>query len=154
MTHMAEPSRMSSELARHHQLHGVQPVLTVADLPAAVRYFSEVLGFDVDFVYGDPPAHARVKIGDGTQGQPIYIHLSLPNEDEAGRLPTGELRIHVGHDVDGLCEVYRARGAEVVQEPTSQAWGLREFLLREPHGHCLRFCAESGAALDEPASDG
>jgi len=144
---------MRSELAHQHQLHGVQPVLTVADLPAAVRYFSEVLGFDVDFVYGDPPVHARVKTGDGTQGQPIYIHLSPPGDDEAGRLPTGELRIHVGHDLDGLCEVYRSRGAEIVQQPINQPWGLREFLLREPQGHFLRFCAESCPALPDTGRD-
>lgn len=134
---------MNSKLAAHHQLHGVQPVLTVADVAAAARFFVDVLGFDLDFLYGEPPVHGRVKTGDGTYGQPIYVHLSLPKEDEAGRPPTGELRIHVGHAVDALCEVYRERGAHIVQEPTSQPWGLREFVVLEPNGHHLRFCAEA-----------
>ena len=134
---------MPSELAAHHQFHGVQPVLSVADVAAAARYFVDVLGFDLDFVYGEPPVHGRVKTGDGTYGQPIYIHLSLAGDDERGRQPTGELRLHVGHDVDALCEVYRSRGAEIVHPPTSQPWGLREFLVREPNGHFLRFCAET-----------
>ncbi len=134
---------MPSELASHHQLHGVQPVLTVADVTAAARYFVEVLGFDLDFMVGEPPVHGRVKTGDGTYGQPIYIHLSLAGDDEIGRQPTGELRIHVGHDVDALCGAYRSRGAEIVHPPTSQPWGLREFVVLEPNGHYLRFCAEA-----------
>jgi hypothetical protein len=93
---------MSSDLESRHQLHGVQPVLTVADVEVSAKYFSDVLGFDIDFLYGSPPVHGRVKTGDGSYGQPTYIHLSLPADDELGRQPTGELRIHVGADVDGL----------------------------------------------------
>lgn len=134
---------MSSQIAVLHQLHGVQPVLTVADVAAAARYFVDVLGFELDFLFGEPASHGRVRTGDGSYGQPIYIHLSRPGDDEAGRMPTGELRLHVGHDVDGLCEAYRARGANVVQEPVSQPWGLREFVVLEANGHRLRFCAEA-----------
>lgn len=134
---------MPSEIAARHQLHGMQPVLTVADVAAAARYFVDLLGFDLDFLYGDPPVHGRVKTGDGTYGQPIYIHLSLPDDDETGRQPTGELRIHVGHDVDALCQTYRGRGVNVVQDPISQPWGLREFVVLEPNGHYIRFCAEA-----------
>lgn len=133
---------MSSDLADRHQLHGVQPVLTVADVEASAKYFADVLGFEIDFLYGSPPVHGRVKTGDGSYGQPIYIHLSLPGDDELGRQPTGELRIHVGADIDGLCQAYQQRGANVVQEPTSEPWGLREFVVLGPDDHYLRFCAE------------
>lgn len=134
---------MSSQIAALHQLHGVQPVLKVADVAAAARYFVDVLGFELDFLTGEPVSHGRVRTGDGSYGQPIYIHLSRLGGDEAGRTPSGELRLHVGHDVDGLCETYRARGANVVQEPVSQPWGLREFVVLEANGHRLRFCGEA-----------
>jgi len=134
---------MTDDLASRHQLHGLQPVLVVADVGAAVDYFVRVLGFEPDFLYGDPPTHARVKSGDGTYGQPIYIHLGAADDDETGRSPSGELRIHVGRDVDALCAAYRDRGAAVIDGPTTQPWGLREFLILEPNGHYLRFCAEA-----------
>jgi uncharacterized glyoxalase superfamily protein PhnB len=134
---------LSSQIAALHQLHGVQPVLKVADVAAAARYFVDVLGFELDFLTGEPVSHGRVRTGDGSYGQPIYIHLSGLGDDEAGRTPSGELRLHVGHDVDGLCETYRARGANVVQEPISQPWGLREFVVLEANGHWLRFCGEA-----------
>ena len=127
-------------LARKHQLHGVQPVLPVVDVAAAAAYFVEVLGFEIDFLYGEPPVHGRVRSGDGSYGEPIYIHLARSAPDDC---PEVELRIHVGSDVDGLYAEYLRRGAQIEEAPVSRPWGLREFLLRTPDGHWLRFCAEA-----------
>jgi hypothetical protein len=80
----------------------------------------------------------RIKKGDGSYGAPVYIHLSQAAPDEVR--PSGELRIHVGHDLDGLFDVYRELEVEVVFAPVSQPWGLREFAVREINGHVLRFC--------------
>ncbi|CAN5255536.1 hypothetical protein BH10PSE18_BH10PSE18_06030 [soil metagenome] len=48
--------------------------------------------------------------------------------------------IHVGQDVDGLFAAYVTRGVTILEKPISQPWGLREFAIREPDGHVLRFC--------------
>ena len=135
------PTEAHEDLGRQHQLHCVQPVLPVADVAASARYFSEVLGFEINFLHGDPPVHGRVMKGDGSYGQPIYIHLTKVAPEEVR--PSGELRIHVGHDLDGLFRAYRTRGVAVVFAPISQPWGLREFAVRELDGHVLRFCAEA-----------
>ena len=52
----------------------------------------------------------------------------------------GEIVIHVGQDIDGLHAAYVKRGVNVIEPPVSQPWGLREFAIREPDGHVLRFC--------------
>lgn len=127
-------------LGRRHQLHGLQPVLPVADVAASAAYFRDVLGFEVDFLEGEPASHGRVKTGDGSSGQPVYIHLAKAPRGEVR--PSGELRIHVGDDLDGLFAAYRALGVTLVFEPVSQPWGLREFAVRDLDGHVLRFCAE------------
>jgi len=129
------------DLGRKHQFHGVQPVLPVRDVAASATYFRDVLGFEIDFLEGDPPIHGRVTKGDGSFGQPVYIHLSKAAPAEVR--PCGELRIHVGHDLDGLFEAYRELGVEVVFAPVSQPWGLREFAVCETNGHVLRFCSEA-----------
>ena len=135
-------SQPPQDIARLHQLHGLQPVLPVADVAASVAFFSTVLGFDIDSLKGSPPTHARVRSGDGSYGQRMFIHLSLA---KVSPVPAIELRIHVGRELDGLHEVYQRRGARVVQEPKTEPWGLREFVVREPNGHLLRFCAEASA---------
>ncbi|MBS0455439.1 MAG: VOC family protein [Proteobacteria bacterium] len=130
------------DLGTRHQFHGVQPVLPVADAARAARYFRDVLGFEIDFIAGEPPSYARVKKGDDRRhGDPVYIRLwQCTGAPSTGGAWKGEIVIHVGHDVDGLHEAYARRGVTIVEPLVSQPWGLREFAIREPDGHVLRFC--------------
>jgi uncharacterized glyoxalase superfamily protein PhnB len=129
-------------IAKRHQIHGVQPVLPVPDVAAAAAWFGEVLGFETDFLIGEPvPVHGRVKAGDWTWGAPVYIHLQ---RREGGITPCGETRLHVGHDIDTLHDHALAQGATVLQAPIDQPWGLRELALQAPGGHRLVLGAEIG----------
>jgi uncharacterized glyoxalase superfamily protein PhnB len=137
----AAPAPAAPDLGTRHQFHGVQPVLPVADAARAARYFRDVLGFEIDFIAGEPPSYARVKKGaDRSHGDPVYIRLWQCSPPAGARAWKGEIVIHVGHDVDGLHDAYVRRGVTVVEAPVSQPWGLREFAIREPDGHILRFC--------------
>jgi catechol 2,3-dioxygenase-like lactoylglutathione lyase family enzyme len=155
----------SPDLGTRHQFHGIQPVLPVSDVSRAARYFRDVLGFELDFIAGEPPSYARVKHvppgvdcvadlpqgeqqspgppgvspGDRSHGDPVYIRLWQCNARET-RQWRGEIVIHVGQDLDGLHATYLKRGVDVIEPPVSQPWGLREFAIREPDGHVLRFC--------------
>lgn len=143
---------LAMPLAERHAFHALQPVLPVSDVQRAARWFCEVLGFQLDFIAGEPPSYARVKhvpaqpsAAPGWQGAydggaPLYIRLwqCAPHAVLPWR---GELVVQVGHDVDGLHAAYVARGVTVLEPPTSQPWGVREFAIREPDGHVLRFCA-------------
>jgi catechol 2,3-dioxygenase-like lactoylglutathione lyase family enzyme len=42
------------------------------------------------------------------------------------------------HDLDAAFEKVRASGAEIVQEPTEQFWGTRDFAVRDPSGNMVR----------------
>ena len=133
---------MSMNRGQLHQLHGVQPVLPVPDVAAAADWFVRVLGFELDFLHGPAPhVHGRVKIGDRSWGDPIYIHLS----QQAGPVqPCGEIRLHVGHDIDGLHAHVLSAGGTVLLAPTDQPWGLREIAVQAPGGHRLVLGADAG----------
>lgn len=132
------------QLARHHQIHSVQPVLPVPDVAAAADWFCRVLGFELDFLHGEPVVHGRVKLGDRSNGDPVYIHLS---RREGPIQPCGETRLHVGHDIDGLHAHIVSAGGTVLQPPTDQPWGLREMVVQGPSGHPLVLAAEVGPML-------
>jgi quinol monooxygenase YgiN len=133
-------------IARLHQIHGLQPVLPVPDVAAAADWFVRMLGFTVDFLHGDPVVHGRVKLGDRSWGDPVYIHLS---RSEGPILPCGETRLHVGRDLDGLFAHLLGQKAEVLLPPTEQPWGLREMVAIAPGDHPLRLCAQVGPAEAE-----
>jgi len=41
-------------------------------------------------------------------------------------------------NVDDTFEKVRAAGAEIIQEPTDQFWGTRDFAVRDPSGNMVR----------------
>jgi catechol 2,3-dioxygenase-like lactoylglutathione lyase family enzyme len=41
-------------------------------------------------------------------------------------------------DLDATFEKVRTAGAEIVQEPTEQFWGTRDFAMRDPSGNLVR----------------
>ena len=104
-----EPVRAPlADLGTLHQFHGVQPVLPVADAARAARYFCDVLGFDLDFIAGEPPSYARVKKGDRSYGDPVYLRLWQCGRREASPW-RGEIVIHVGQDIRPACGLREAR---------------------------------------------
>jgi catechol 2,3-dioxygenase-like lactoylglutathione lyase family enzyme len=114
---------------------------------AALAFYRDTLGMTV-----------RNEVGGGdfrwitlaTDSQPeIAIVLSQPHagrskEDGdtlAALLAKGELRpLHLRtDDLDATFErVAAAPGVEVLEEPTSQPWGVRDAAVRDPAGNLLR----------------
>jgi uncharacterized glyoxalase superfamily protein PhnB len=41
-------------------------------------------------------------------------------------------------DLDGLFDTLQASGADVVQEPMAQPWGVRDCAVRDPAGNMIR----------------
>jgi len=128
------------ELDRH-ELHGMQPVLGVPSMEAAIAYYRDVLGFHVDFVAGDPPAHARLCSSPTFVSPAVFIRFE-PLEAGAAVNPSVWLWLHVGEGLDELFATYVSRGVKIVSAPQDRPWGLREFVIRDCNGYTLAFCAE------------
>jgi catechol 2,3-dioxygenase-like lactoylglutathione lyase family enzyme len=109
-------------------------VLAVRDLKESTRFYIDVLGFRRDF-------------GDGSDGWSFLSrdHFKIRLGECADATPAGELGDHsyfVYLTVEGLDQLYQelcARGAEVMSEPENEPWGMREFSIRTPDGHRIRF---------------
>ena len=68
----------------------------------------------------------------------VSLQFSQGELDSQAR-PTGYLYIMVDAEIDRLHTAYRTNGVEIVTEPTTQPWGMREFTVRDLNGHLLRF---------------
>jgi catechol 2,3-dioxygenase-like lactoylglutathione lyase family enzyme len=65
---------------------------------------------------------------------------SVGNDTLASLIAEGALNgVHFHtDDLDATFEKVRASGAEIVQEPTEQPWGTRDFAVRDPSGNLVR----------------
>jgi uncharacterized glyoxalase superfamily protein PhnB len=110
----------------------VVPVLTVADVRAAVAWYTDVLGFV-----------EHVRIGEGHRSQ-----LGLPDAPAAelvlsevrpGRRTPERERSHQVmfkvDDVAGVVEAAVARGAILVDPPHDWQYGERQATIDDPFGH-------------------
>jgi uncharacterized glyoxalase superfamily protein PhnB len=77
-----------------------------------------------------------------------YLNGSPADADAvAGLVAKGALNgVHFQtDDLDAAFEKVREAGAEIVQEPTEQPWGTRDFAVRDPSGNMVRVDQPPGA---------
>jgi len=116
------------------QLHGAAPVFVVRDVLKSVEHYRDVLGFEVEFLYGEPTYYAGVERGN------VLIHLQAAHES---RRQPGQQAINVFvSDVDALYEQLKARGAKLLNEPKDYAYGMRDFNVADLDGNDLCFGME------------
>lgn len=123
--------------------------IAVDDFDKALVFYRDVLGLDVR---NDVAFENMRWITVGSPSQPdvdIVLEPALadPHASAADRqaaaelLAKGMLRgvIFRTDDVDATFERVRAAGAEVLQEPFDQPYGVRDCAFRDPAGNMLRF---------------
>lgn len=115
----------------------VEPVLSVYDVVATADYYRDILGFNIDFLYGKPATHGGVSRGEWS-GSMVSIQLSKVASGQE-IIPSGHLHIRVDSLIDKLVEEFHAKGVEIISEPEDKPWGFREFTIKDLNGHILIF---------------
>lgn len=128
--------------------------IAVDDHDKALAFHRDALGLevrnDVSFegmrwVTVGPPLQPEIDI---VLEPPTATPNASPADREAAAqlLAKGLLRavIFTTDDVDGAFERIQASGAEVLQEPMNQPYGVRDCAFRDPAGNMLRFNQSSG----------
>jgi catechol 2,3-dioxygenase-like lactoylglutathione lyase family enzyme len=117
----------------------------VHDPDLAVAFYRDALGLELrnDVARGD---FRWITVGAPSQpGVGIvltnYLNGSPADSDAVAALVAkGALNgVHFrSDDLDATFEKVRDTGAEVVQEPSEQPWGTRDFAVRDPSGNLVR----------------
>ena len=119
--------------------------IQVQDPDLALAFYRDTLGLEVrNDVARD--TFRWITVGSTTQpGVAIVLTNYLnggPDDSDliAGLIAKGALNgVHFQtDDLDAAFEKVRAAGAEIVQEPTEQFWGTRDFAVRDPSGNLVR----------------
>jgi catechol 2,3-dioxygenase-like lactoylglutathione lyase family enzyme len=117
----------------------------VQDPDVALAFYRDTLGLEVR---KDVANEGFRWITVGSVAQPgvsivitNYLNGSPDDNDMiAALIAKGALNgVHFrADDLDAAFEKVRAAGAEIVQEPTEQFWGTRDFAVRDPSGNLVR----------------
>jgi len=118
------------------------------DPDTALAFYRDTLGFEVrnDVGYG---GMRWITVGPADQpGTSIVLYppFAAPGITEDERRTIAEMMakgtyatiLFATKDVDGTFERLEASGAEIVQEPTDQPYGVRDCAIRDPAGNLIR----------------
>ena len=108
-------------------IENVTPILRVQDLEVSRHYYTEKLGFALDWDTGGMISVSRdrksIMLCERQQGQPgTWLWIGVD-------------------DADVLFAEFSAKGAHIRSPPQNFSWAY-EFAIEDPDGHVLRFGAE------------
>jgi predicted enzyme related to lactoylglutathione lyase len=110
-------------------------VFHVKHLAASLKFYTEVLGFQKEFEFGE---YAGIKSGGAS------IHLSAHTTNAK---PVGSGHIYLFcTEVDSYYREITSKGARPKGEPKDYPYGMRDFEVEDPDGNFLAFGCESKQA--------
>jgi len=140
---------------------GVAPMFLVDDVVATAEWYRDTLGFTIGEYYSDD--HGHDDDGNdipGSPGEPFFVIVDRDGYrlmlGKTVRRGLGVTSNHAAKEYssdayfwcDAVDEIFthaKAVGAEFIQEPTTQFYGIREFSIRDLDGRVLTFGAPVAA---------
>lgn len=105
-------------------------VIHVTNLDNAIKYYTDTLGFHIDFTFGDYA---------GLVYHQVAIHLNGPGNHGIKKLPGNA---HVCIDCDEVDDYYHQilkNGALISVPVADRVYGVRDFAVDDPDGNTLVF---------------
>jgi PhnB protein len=121
-------------------MKNIIPTLAVADIDASVRFYTKILGFDIGFTLPGEDGkliHASVQRGNSSLMFGRVDASNRHDQDPLGRGVVLYATVADNEDIDAYFQRVRDAGATVVQEPTDQFWGHRDWGITDPDGYLL-----------------
>ena len=109
--------------------------LRTTDMISTIRFYTEMLGFTVEFNYED--FYAGIRAGD----QVFHLKLadekdpSIPYVEEGGHL---HLYFETD-DVAALAKQLKAKSVSIIEDVHETTWKTRELVIHDDQGHTLYF---------------
>jgi|SRR5688572_11499785 catechol 2,3-dioxygenase-like lactoylglutathione lyase family enzyme len=114
--------------------------LFVTDIKASCDFFTQMLGFSIVFVYGEPPFYAQVKRDRGLLN---LKHMDAPVIDPQLRdresLLSADMGVDTAEEIKQLYLEFQTAGVSFFQTLRKEPWGAKTFIVKDPDGNLLLF---------------
>ena len=128
-------------------LSSISAQLFVADIQSSCDFYTNKLGFAVEFIYGDPPFYAQVVRDNARLAlrlvfEPVFVGDLRKRE----HLLSASITVATANEIKQLFLTYQAAGVFFHQALKQEPWGAETFILSDPDENLILFAG--------PASDG
>jgi catechol 2,3-dioxygenase-like lactoylglutathione lyase family enzyme len=115
-------------------------ILGVADVPRSLAFYRDVLGFQLDVLFDEPPyailSRAGMRLSLAEQGHPAPDHEVVMTAPTDSARAQSMLVLEVA-DAHAIHEALSGAGAEIVAPLFSPPWGGHRFFVRDPDGFLI-----------------
>ena len=111
--------------------------LFTGDMERAAEFYREQLGFEVRFLFGDPPVYAQFS-RDAVRLNMRLVQAPVLDREAAERVELLAAYLEVDN-VEELYQEYLSRDVDFCRPLETKPWGLTGFIVRDPDGNLLNF---------------
>ena len=119
--------------------------LFVANIKSSCDFYTNKLGFAVEFMYGDPPFYGQV-VRDNARlnlrliGEPVFVGDVRKRE----HLLSASITVATPNEIKQLFLSYQAAGVSFHQTLRKEPWGARTFIVSDPDKNLILFAGPAG----------
>ena len=127
-------------------LSSISAQLFVANIKSSCDFYTNKLGFAVEFVYGDPPFYGQVvrdtaRLNLRVVLEPVFVADVRRRE----HLLSASITVATANEIKQLFLSYQAAGVSFHQALKKEPWGARTFVVSDPDENLILF---AGPAAD------
>jgi catechol 2,3-dioxygenase-like lactoylglutathione lyase family enzyme len=127
-------------------LSSISAQLFVANIKSSCDFYTNKLGFTVEFIYGDPPFYGQVfrdnaRLALRLVFEPVFVGDVRKRE----HLLSASITVPTANEIKQLFLSYQAAGVSFHQALKKEPWGARTFIVADPDENLILF---AGPAAD------
>ena len=139
-TEKNENPEVSHEVKEEIRLCGAFPQLFVNDVTKTARYYEDVLGFNIEYLHGDPPFYGFViRNSAGLNIRHVCNPPMNPTEKASEALLTANIPVE---GVKALFMEFKEKEVEFFQTLKSQPLGADDFIVKDCDGNLICFASK------------
>ncbi|WP_147151785.1 VOC family protein [Reyranella soli] len=121
-------------------LHAAEPSLFIADFETACAFYTDKLGFEIVFTYGEPPFYGQIRRGQALLNLRLIRRAVFVDDiREREELLAASMTVGSAAETRTLFAEFQAAGVDFFRPLKQEPWGARTFIVRDPDGNLLLF---------------
>jgi uncharacterized glyoxalase superfamily protein PhnB len=134
------------QTTQHPVLSSISAQLFVANIKSSCDFYTNKLGFAVEFTYGDPPYYGQIIRDNARLALRLVFELVFVGDvRKRGHLLSASITVATANEIKQLFLSYQTAGVSFHQTLKREPWGARTFIVSDPDENLILF---AGPATD------